>query len=191
MESSTEKIQEGFKRRTILIKKNLQYRYMALILASVLIGFLIVGLEISWTLSRILAEHPMLQPLLDYVTGMLPLFLMKTGIYLGIVLIVSGVISHRMAGPVYKFEKSAKAIASGDLTHRVFLRKGDQLTELQDEFNNMIAEIQSRVKNDRDTARAAASRVEKIAEKSPDGEIKKELLELKEKIAGITKDFTV
>ena len=182
---------QGFQRRTILIKKGLQYKYMSLILISVLVGFLIVGLEISWTLSRIMAEHPMMQPLLDHMSSLVPLFLLKLGIYMGIVLIVSGVVSHRMAGPIYKFEKSAQIIASGDLTHRVFLRKGDQLTDLQDEFNKMLASIQSRIKEDRDRISQAASRIDEIASKSGDSGLNTELLKLKDQLSGITGGFKV
>ncbi|PIS47518.1 MAG: hypothetical protein COT17_03125 [Elusimicrobia bacterium CG08_land_8_20_14_0_20_51_18] len=72
---------------------------------------------------------------------MAPMFLIKAGMYLLIVLIVSAVISHKMAGPIYKFEKSCQTIAEGDLTHRVYLRKGDQLTDLQNSFNEMMERI--------------------------------------------------
>lgn len=182
---------QGFQRRTILIKKGLQYRYMALILISVLIGFLIVGLEVSWTLSKILAEYPMMQPSLDHMAGMVPLFLLKLGIYMGIVLIVSGIVSHRMAGPIYKFEKSAQIIASGDLTHRVFLRKGDQLTDLQDELNKMLASMQSRIKEDRNRISQVASRIDEIASKSSDSNLHTELLKLKDQLSGITGGFKI
>ncbi|MFH1620021.1 MAG: methyl-accepting chemotaxis protein [bacterium] len=165
---------EKFQRKTILVKKDLQYRYMALMVVSVLVGFLIVGLEISWTLSRIIVEHPMLLPLLDRLAEMLPLFGIKMLIYMGIVLIVSGVISHRMAGPVFKFEKSAQIAASGDLTHRVYLRQGDQLMELQNEFNLMMGSLQEKVKKDRQTAAEIAAGLDDI----PREEIRKKLSEI-------------
>lgn len=128
-----------FQRKTIMIKKGLQYRYMALIFASVLLAFLVVGLDVLWTVSKVVNEHPMMQPMLEEMTAMAPLFGIKIGMYLLIVLIVSVVVSHRMAGPVFKFEKSCAVVAEGDLTHRVYLRKGDQLMDLQEQFNNMVA----------------------------------------------------
>ncbi|MFA6435274.1 MAG: methyl-accepting chemotaxis protein [Elusimicrobiales bacterium] len=133
-------------RKTILIKKKLQYRYMALIFMSVLVAFVIVGLDLMWTISKVVTDHPMMQPLLEDMFGMAPLFIVKIGMYLVIVLIMAAVVSHRMAGPVYKFEKSCATVASGDLTHRVCLRKGDQLTELQDRFNHMTAAVNEVVK---------------------------------------------
>jgi nitrogen fixation/metabolism regulation signal transduction histidine kinase len=137
---------QQFQRRTIIIKKSLQYRYMALIFLSVLVAFMIVALDLVWTVSRVVNEHPMMQPLLEDIFAMAPLFAVKIIMYMIIVLIMSAVVSHRMAGPIYKFEKSCATVASGDLTHRVYLRKGDQLTELQEHFNNMTGAVNEAVK---------------------------------------------
>lgn len=146
----TENIQDKapvqFQRKTILIKKHLQYRYMALIFASVLLAFIVMGLDIIWTVSKVVNEHPMMQPLLDEISSMMPLFGLKLAMYMVMVLIVAAVISHRMAGPIFKFEKSCSTVAEGDLTHRVYLRQGDQLTDLQDQFNNMTGAVNEVVK---------------------------------------------
>lgn len=135
-----------FQRKTILIKKRLQYHYMALIFFSVLLAFLVVGLDVLWTVSKVVNDHPMMQPLLDELSHMAPLFALKIAMYMVMVLIVSAVISHRMAGPIFKFENSCAKVADGDLTHRVYLRKGDQLTDLQDQFNNMAGAVHELVK---------------------------------------------
>ena len=37
-------------------------------------------------------------------------------------------------------------MAEGDLAHRVYLRQGDQLTDLQDQFNNMAGAVDEVVK---------------------------------------------
>lgn len=146
MTDNTREKSVQFQRKMILIKKNLQYRYMALIFLSVLVAFLMVGLDLIWTVSKVVNDHPMMQPLLEDIFTMAPLFILKIGMYLVIVLIMSAVVSHRMAGPIYKFEKSCATVASGDLTHRVYLRKGDQLTDLQDQFNNMTGAFNEVVK---------------------------------------------
>jgi methyl-accepting chemotaxis protein len=130
-----------FQRKTILIKKHLQYRYMALIFLSVLLAFIVVGLDVLWTVSKVVNEHPMMQPMLEEMAQMVPLFGLKIVMYMVMVLIVSAVISHRMAGPIFKFEKSCSTVAEGDLTHRVYLRQGDQLMEMQDQFNNMAGAV--------------------------------------------------
>ncbi|MCX5786829.1 MAG: methyl-accepting chemotaxis protein [Elusimicrobia bacterium] len=140
-ENTQAKPAQQFQRKTIMIKKGLQYRYMALIFFSVFIAFIIAGLDILWTVSKVVGEHPMMIPLLDELSSTVPLFAIKLVMFMVIVLIVSAVISHRMAGPIFKFEKSCATVAGGDLTHRVYLRKGDQLTDLQDQFNNMVKAV--------------------------------------------------
>ncbi|MBU2574038.1 MAG: hypothetical protein KKH28_08190 [Elusimicrobia bacterium] len=157
-ESKENKPAQQFQRKTILIKKRLQYRYMSLIIMSVLLAFLIVGLDLMWTISKVVNEHPMMQPLLEDMFSMAPLFVIKLIVYLIIVLIVSAVVSHRMAGPIFKFEKSCSTVASGDLTHRVYLRKGDHLTELQEHFNNMVEAVHAYGKEMENFKRAAAAR---------------------------------
>jgi signal transduction histidine kinase len=165
MAENTQKPAAQFQRKTILIKKHLQYRYMALIFFSVLLAFIVVGLDMLWTVSKVVTEHPMMQPLLDEMSAMVPVFGIKILLYMGIVLIVSAVISHRMAGPVFKFEKSCSTVAEGDLTHRVYLRKGDQLTELQDQFNNMAGAVNEAVKEyEKFRAEAAAAGMQDRAE---------------------------
>ncbi|HAT71883.1 MAG TPA: hypothetical protein DCS63_03610 [Elusimicrobia bacterium] len=140
-ENTQTKAPAQFQRKTIMIKKSLQYRYMALIFTSVLLAFIVVGLDMLWTVSKVVNEHPMMQPLLEEFSVMMPLFGIKIVMYMVMVLIVSAVVSHRMAGPVFKFEKSCATVAEGDLAHRVYLRKGDQLMELQDQFNNMAGAV--------------------------------------------------
>jgi len=181
----------GFKRKTILIKKGLQYRYMALILFSVLLGFLIVGLEITWNLSRIIAAKPAYLGIVEELWQGMPIFALKTVMYLVIVLIVSSVISHKMAGPIFKFEKSAGVLAGGDLTHRVYLRKGDQLLELQDEFNKMAASLQEKVKADRAAADAAVEKLKAIAARTQDPELKEEINKAAASLGGISMGFKV
>ena len=146
MTDNVQKPAQQFQRKTIMIKKSLQYRYMALIFFSVFVAFVIVGLDTLWTVSKVVGEHPMMTPLLEELSSMMPLFAIKILMYMIIVLIVSAVISHRMAGPIFKFEKSCATVADGDLTHRVFLRKGDQLTDLQDSFNEMAGAVNEVVK---------------------------------------------
>jgi len=135
-----------FQRKTIIIKKRLQYHYMALILTSVMLAFIVFGLEAIWTVSQVVNENPYLMPLLDIIKEMAPLFAIKVAMYMVIVVIVSAVISHRMAGPIFKFENSCSTVADGDLTHRVYLRKGDHLMDLQDNFNNMAGAVNEVVK---------------------------------------------
>lgn len=135
-----------FNRRTIFIKKNLQIRYMMLMIMSVLCGLAIMTFELTATLNDLFDSYPVLvQPLYDEFIPVAASFFYKIAIYLLFVVIISAILSHKMAGPVYRFEQTCKAIAKGDFSQRVHLRQGDQLMELQDEFNKMMDRIESEI----------------------------------------------
>lgn len=138
--------QPSFQRRTIFIKKNLQLRYMALIILSVLCGLLIMALELTATLNDLFDAYPVLvQPIYDEFIPIAASFGYKILIYLLFVVLISAILSHKMAGPVYRFEQTCKAIAKGDFSQRVRLRQGDQFMELQDEFNRMMDTVENAV----------------------------------------------
>ena len=138
----------SFQRRTIFIKKNLQIRYMVLMVVCVLCGLAIMGLELTATLNDLFDAYPVLvQPIYDEFIPIVSDFFYKIAIYVLLVIIISAILSHKMAGPVYRFEQTCKAIAKGDFSQRVHLRKGDQFTELQDEFNHMMDVVEERLKN--------------------------------------------
>ncbi|MCX7641118.1 MAG: hypothetical protein N2Z20_00605 [Elusimicrobiales bacterium] len=132
---------QQFQRKTIIIKRNLQYRYMFIISFTSVVAFMLVVLDIIWNIYKVVERHPGMLPLLEEIFASAPLMMFKLVIYILIVIIASAVISHKIAGPIYKFEKTCDKIAEGDLTQRVFLRKGDALLELQSSFNNMIQKI--------------------------------------------------
>jgi methyl-accepting chemotaxis protein len=66
---------------------------------------------------------------------------------IGSVIILFGVLSifitHKLAGPVFVFERMTRNIAAGDLTVRVKLRKGDDLHDLEENFNQMADNLES------------------------------------------------
>jgi hypothetical protein len=52
--------------------------------------------------------------------------------------------SHRLVGPLVRFRKTMRAIADGEAVRPIKLREGDYLTELRDDFNKMLQELQRR-----------------------------------------------
>ncbi|MFN3480951.1 MAG: HAMP domain-containing protein [Thermodesulfovibrionales bacterium] len=52
-------------------------------------------------------------------------------------------LSHRIAGPLYRFEKSIEEIIKGNLSFRIKLRKKDEAKELAEAINRMIETLSS------------------------------------------------
>ncbi len=187
---------QKFQRRTILVKKSLQLKYIAVIFASVVVAALLIGGDIYYTMTRLLlSENPALNSMIAEVNRVI---LLKLALYLGIIFLVSLFVSHRFAGPIYRFEKSAQSVAAGDLTHRVSLRTGDELLELQEEFNAMVAGLQGQIQKDRTLIAHLGSRIEEAIKKLPDGDalpaavfLREELRSLKTELQHITSSFKV
>ncbi len=59
--------------------------------------------------------------------------------------------SHKIAGPLYRFEKSMETIASGDLTHVGRLRAGDQVQGLMESINKSTRAMNHRVRSAQDS----------------------------------------
>lgn len=179
----------SYQRRTILVKKSLQLKYIAYVFACVLLAVLLVGGDVYYTLAKeILLDNPALAPLLAKVNN---LILMKLILYFGIILVTSAIASHRLAGPVYRFEQSAREIGQGNLQHRVGLRGGDELLELQEAFNRMAASLQTKVQKERTLAERISARLESLAEKAHDKHAAEELRAVQREVDHLTADFKV
>lgn len=64
-------------------------------------------------------------------------------------MLVSGLLSvyitHKFAGPMYRFEQTVKEIAEGDLSVRIRLRKGDDFTQLESLLNKAFGRVDAMV----------------------------------------------
>ncbi|HZZ82053.1 MAG TPA: hypothetical protein VFE62_26370 [Gemmataceae bacterium] len=52
--------------------------------------------------------------------------------------------THRLVGPLVRFRKTIQDLAAGEPVRPIKLREGDYLTEMRDEFNAMLEELQKR-----------------------------------------------
>jgi methyl-accepting chemotaxis protein len=54
-------------------------------------------------------------------------------------------VSHKIAGPLFRFEKEIGAIGGGDLTKIITLRRKDQITDVAEVLNKMTADLHDKV----------------------------------------------
>ena len=96
-----------------------------------------------------------------------PVLAVKAAILIAIIAICSLILSNQIAAPIYKFEKGLKKIKLGDFSYRLYLRKGDQLTEVQKEFNEMSSAVHKIMCEYEDfRSYAAGSSDEKVRERA-------------------------
>jgi methyl-accepting chemotaxis protein len=74
------------------------------------------------------------------------LIILITAVGIGLAgMVVFVLLSHRIAGPLYRFEKDIEDVGYGDLTKRISTRKADQLTEIKESLNCLIATFDERI----------------------------------------------
>lgn len=112
----------------------------------------------------------------------LMLIILITAIGMGIAgMIVFILLSHRIAGPLYRFEKDLGDMGYGDLTKRISLRKTDQLTEIKEALNSLIGTFDERMAR----IKAALTELKTLTDKGEAGnsaQIQNAVKKLKEEI---------
>ena len=168
-----------FKRHTYIIKTGLQFRYMGILIACMLTVAIGVGWVIYHTSWKQIINTPdlsidKLYLIFENVNNQLLWWIIG---FIVIIAIISIFVSHKIAGPVYRLEESTKLIASGDLTHRVHLRQGDELGDLQDAFNEMSESLSKMVYKDREIIERLAKTGDNLRKKVEEEKITKESLD--------------
>ena len=130
-----------FRRRNYFIKKNFQVNFTVKFLIIILIeAFLAAGLFLYMSKGTLttgyLGSELRIARTYDFF---LPMLLLSNLIIVGISAVIGiGVLiflSHRLAGPLYRFENILNSIKKGDLTQRFKLRENDQFAELANSIN--------------------------------------------------------
>lgn len=138
-------------RRQYFIKKDFQTRFIVkFILVLVTGGFISVGLTLLTTRGTLTTSFVDSRLLIqDTPLVILPSVVLTTVISIAVVGIIAAIVmllvSHKIAGPMYRFEKDIERIAGGDLKSHINLRKGDQFQETVKNLNLMIDSLNSRV----------------------------------------------
>lgn len=139
------------KRKRIFIKKDYQFKFVLKFCVLVLVGAIVSTgllflfcqdtLTSSFEQSRLVIRSTSLAilPAVIY-TNLITLVLITVA-----TIIVTLYISHRLAGPLYRFEEGLKEVGAGDLTKDIRLRKKDQIQDMAAGLNKMIDSLRDKV----------------------------------------------
>ena len=125
-------------RKQYLIKKGFQLRFMIIIIAAMLL----IALVTSWSIYSALIEtlynqfHGENLALIKHAITY-KLFI-RSLLLIFAIAVLSIFISHRIAGPVYKFENTLKALVRGEKVREIGLRKRDEFYDLAMAINSLI-----------------------------------------------------
>ena len=155
-------------RKITLIKSAFQHE---LIIKTVLITFITVNiiLTVAYLMTGPLFVNSLaIQTFMQYLAGLE----LISG---GAIYFISRRISFHIAGPVYAFERSLKAMGEGDLSLSLVLRKKDSFKEVSDVLNETILiyreqiqaikELVNEIKTKTDNQQATSAEFDALAEK--------------------------
>ena len=131
------------KRKKYFINKAFQAEFILKFCGLVALGCVIFGVILYMFTNRTVTtsfdnSRLVIKSTADYL---LP-GLLFGGLIVGLVIAIAAsimvvLLTHRMAGPIYRFEKYAQKIGSGELSADLKIRKKDQFQNLVEVFNKM------------------------------------------------------
>ncbi|MBW2095299.1 MAG: hypothetical protein JRI80_10450 [Deltaproteobacteria bacterium] len=167
--------QGGTRRRKYFIKKDFQFKFV-LEFCGVVLGGVIISTALLFFFSQdTLTSSFNHSRLVIKSTGsaILPAVIYTNLIVLGLIslaaIFVTLLVSHKIAGPLFRFEKDLQDIAAGNLRRKVSLRKQDQMVEVAEGLNRMVEVLHGRIVEIRDGI--AGIKETAIAQNAPDAVI--------------------
>jgi len=150
---------ERTRRTRKLIKPGIQLR-----LAGIFAGLTVICLLLQWlTFSSLLSNAASTMPvggdyLVDLVPGLLfRSLLISMGVALPLTLLVGVHATHRITGPIYRFETYLSEVASGTQLGPCKIREGDEFSELCAQINAATEPVRRRLVKPEATAASEAA----------------------------------
>ena len=159
---------ELFKRRTIFINKGFQTDFSIRFLILIVIeAAMAVGLFAYLSRGTVITGYSGSELVIARTSEyFLPAALLINLIVIGLTAVAGFIVmlysSHKLAGPLYRFEKGLYETASGDLTYRVTLRTKDQISAMADRLNSFNAKMDETVSEIKCEAALLRDEVEQI-----------------------------
>ena len=179
------------KRKIVFVKRGFQAKYVFWVFTFVLIAIAAIGIDFYYHFGREVKNF-MDPSLYDLFKTDSYVFLFKLVIYMVGVTLFAVIGSHKLAGPIYRFERSARVVSSGDLTHRIKTRTGDELGDLRDEFNTMVESLQRLVSQDAHLALRVSKHLHEILNhKGLNSELSQQLQTVKTDVDHLHKGFKI
>ncbi len=140
-----------YKRKNYFIKRGFQSKFILKFCLIILIGMIFsTGLLFLFSQGTLISSFQQSRLVIKNTSlAILPAVIYTNLITLGLItlatIVVTLFVSHKIAGPLFRFEKELKDIEKGDLTKSIKLRKKDQTTDLADSLNKMTASLHGKV----------------------------------------------
>lgn len=150
--------QRKWKRRNYLINPGFQLRFMFYIACGMLMGFAVIYVTNLWYLNMLIEQGRELGldpghvyfEFIDQQRRLMNIaFLVVCSAVFAALMVAGLLLSHKIAGPVYRVQMYSRQVISGNLPpYKVSFRKGDFFPELATMVNDLVAHYEDKKDND-------------------------------------------
>ena len=165
-----EEVKRTYKRRIYFIEKSFQARFILKFCALTAFGGLLT-IAILYILARqsttvsFVNSRVVVHTTADFILPVLIQTVAIVTIFVGLAtIIVTLFVSHKIAGPLYRFKRVMQGLTEGDFSGDFRLRHLDQLQDLADVFNKMIVKIRTELKGLKDNFQSVKEKLNNISE---------------------------
>lgn len=150
----------SYKRTQYFVKPDLQTKYAFMFVLAMGVG---INLGVILTLmSPLLRQSAWIFPAI-YVGAVL--------VIIGFVAMISIIFTHKIAGPIYKIERTCRQIIDeNDLSFHIQLRTGDELQELAEEINRLVDHVRTTLTITQQKDQALAAKIQHLLNESQHAE---------------------
>ena len=158
-----------WRRRNYFIKKGFQARFILRFILVIFLGIMVSSGIVYYLTSKKIEEAYYRSHINIASTGeivypiLFTVNIITVGIIIVITIIITLLISHKIAGPLYRIEKSIHEIGEGNLSFKIYLRAKDELITLAEIFNNMMAKLKAKIEKIQDAVNYMDSAVNQWA----------------------------
>ncbi len=135
------------RRKKVIVKKEFQLRFTAIILivaiiVANLVGGLVYGMLTGGKMLDLIQKWFSIP---DPEDAILPVIILAEMLSIVIVSVLGIYLSHKIAGPLFRLERVIRQLGDGDLSEHVKLREGDEFVELADAYNYAREELKDKL----------------------------------------------
>ena len=165
-----------FKRRQYFVQKEFQFKFILKFCIVLFVGIVVsTGLLFLFSKDTLTSSFEQSRLVIKNTAfAILPSVFLSNLITLGLItlatIVVTLLVSHKLAGPLFRFQKELNQIGEGDLTQAIKLREKDQITAMAESLDQMRASLQEKVM-------AIKEEVENIMESTSRQDVPPELVE--------------
>ncbi|MBF0123665.1 MAG: methyl-accepting chemotaxis protein [Candidatus Omnitrophica bacterium] len=177
-----------YKRQNYFIDRKFQTRFILKFSALVAMGagatmLLLYFLSQNSTTVAFIKARVSVMTTADFLFPLLLQTVAIVTVFVGLAAVgVTLFVSHKIAGPLFRFKQTFRELSLGNFSNQVKLRKDDQLAEVATDFNEMITSVRTQVIAANEALNVIQEQIHSIGEANVAEAKRKNFQELKQKV---------